>query len=146
MYINKLFDPDEVPSELLDCFDEVETVCGSPFKRVISRSAQAFNPEEAQRRIDATGGAISGGTARSTLGVTDGVKRETIGWQPTCKCREISLDNAVPSIILDPFCGSGTVGVVCKGLGRSFIGADLSYAYLHNDARPRLRLDREFPI
>jgi DNA modification methylase len=32
--------------------------------------------------------------------------------------------------VLDPFCGSGTVGVVCKRLGRDFIGTDLNPAYL----------------
>lgn len=32
--------------------------------------------------------------------------------------------------ILDPFCGSGTVGVVAKRLGRAFIGVDNNPAYL----------------
>ena len=32
-------------------------------------------------------------------------------------------------IILDPMMGSGTVGVVCKKLGRDFIGIDLSEKY-----------------
>jgi site-specific DNA-methyltransferase (adenine-specific) len=32
--------------------------------------------------------------------------------------------------ILDPFCGSGTVGVVCARLGRRFVGVDLSEEYL----------------
>ena len=33
-------------------------------------------------------------------------------------------------IVLDPFCGSGTVGVACKKLGRKFIGIDISKDYL----------------
>ena len=32
-------------------------------------------------------------------------------------------------IVLDPFCGSGTVGVACKKLGRRFIGIDISKDY-----------------
>ena len=28
-------------------------------------------------------------------------------------------------IVLDPFCGSGTVGRVCENLNRSFVGYDL---------------------
>jgi site-specific DNA-methyltransferase (adenine-specific) len=33
-------------------------------------------------------------------------------------------------IVLDPFCGSGTTGVVCARLGRGFIGIDLMLPYL----------------
>ena len=32
--------------------------------------------------------------------------------------------------VLDPFCGSGTVGVVCKETGRNFTGIDLNPEYL----------------
>jgi DNA modification methylase len=45
-------------------------------------------------------------------------------------------------IVLDPFAGSGTTGVVARRLGRSFIGLDLSYQYLHDNARTRLELDK----
>jgi DNA modification methylase len=37
----------------------------------------------------------------------------------------------IPSTVLDPFAGSGTVGVVCQRYGRKFIGQDLSLDYLH---------------
>lgn len=32
-------------------------------------------------------------------------------------------------LILDPFCGSGTTGVACKALGRSFLGWEMSPEY-----------------
>jgi len=32
--------------------------------------------------------------------------------------------------VLDPFCGSGTVGVVCKRHGREFLGIELNPAYI----------------
>lgn len=35
-------------------------------------------------------------------------------------------------IVLDPFCGSGTVGVACKKLGRRFVGIDISKDYLES--------------
>jgi site-specific DNA-methyltransferase (adenine-specific) len=39
-------------------------------------------------------------------------------------------------VVLDPFSGSGTVGMVCKRLGRKYIGIELNEEYL------RLSLDR----
>jgi len=40
-------------------------------------------------------------------------------------------------IALDPFCGSGTVGQVCRLHGRRFVGLDLSMKYLRELALPR---------
>src|SRR5947209_7551710 len=34
------------------------------------------------------------------------------------------------SLVLDPFCGSGTTGVACARLGRRFVGIDLMISYL----------------
>lgn len=42
------------------------------------------------------------------------------------------------SVVLDPFCGSGTVGLVAAQHGRPFIGIDLKYDYLLM-AKDRLR-------
>ena len=45
-----------------------------------------------------------------------------------CKC---SHDAApVPAVVLDPFSGSGTTGVVANALGRSYIGLDLNREYI----------------
>jgi len=41
-------------------------------------------------------------------------------------------------IVLDPFCGSGTTGVICARLGRGFVGIDLMLPYLEI-AMARLR-------
>lgn len=43
-------------------------------------------------------------------------------------------------IVLDPFCGSGTVGQVCRESGRRFVGIDLSMTYLRELALPRAEL------
>lgn len=42
-------------------------------------------------------------------------------------------------LVVDPFAGSGTTGVVCQELGRRFIGAELSAAYVEI-ARARLAI------
>ena len=39
--------------------------------------------------------------------------------------------------ILDPFCGSGTTGEVCRETGRKFVGLDLSPSYLRDFALVR---------
>ena len=40
-------------------------------------------------------------------------------------------------IVLDPFMGSGTTGVVCKNLNRNFIGIELDESY-YNIAKDRI--------
>jgi len=40
-------------------------------------------------------------------------------------------------VVLDPFCGSGTVGMVCRKHKRMFVGLDLSIKYLAKFALPR---------
>ena len=66
------------------------------------------------------------------------VQNNTIGFRPTCTHDH----DPVPCIVLDPFAGSGTTGVVARRLGRHFVGLDLSFDYLVNQARTRLELDR----
>lgn len=48
------------------------------------------------------------------------------GWLPSCSC---GLD-PVPGIVLDPFFGAGTVGLVAKKLGRHYIGIELNPEYI----------------
>ncbi len=59
----------------------------------------------------------------------------TLSWRPSCSC---PAHEPVPATVLDPFCGSGTVGAVAKTLGRDFIGIDLSADYLKL-ARKRIK-------
>jgi site-specific DNA-methyltransferase (adenine-specific) len=33
-------------------------------------------------------------------------------------------------MVIDPFCGAGTTGIVCERLGRSFLGIELNPAYI----------------
>jgi DNA modification methylase len=103
--------------------------CGAPWQRVTEREDQGFDGSRyGERAVAATGGAITGGTARSTLGSGNGklvgVPR-TAGWEPTCDHQ----DDSARSVVLDPFCGSGTVGVVCGWHGREFIGIELNPGY-----------------
>jgi DNA modification methylase len=64
---------------------------------------------------------------------------KTLGWRPACDHEtEIEMGEVdvsigpptpAPCLVLDPFAGSGTVGVVALRLGRSFIGIELKPEY-----------------
>jgi tRNA/tmRNA/rRNA uracil-C5-methylase (TrmA/RlmC/RlmD family) len=46
----------------------------------------------------------------------------------------------VPATVLDPFCGSGTTGIVAAAFGRNFVGIELNPKYI---AMARRRIYRE---
>ena len=76
-------------------------------------------------------------------------KPESIVWSPTCNCgtehpipqKEIDADptllddfeiephRPVPCVVLDPFMGSGTTGMVAQDIGRKWIGFELNEDY-----------------
>jgi hypothetical protein len=103
--------------------------CGGPWQRQVERVDQGYDGSKyGERAVGASGGAITGGTAKSTLGSANGKlvgKRETIGWQPSCACNA----DTVPGVCLDPFGGAGTTGLVADRLGRNAILIELNPAY-----------------
>lgn len=132
-------------------------VCGAPWERVVEKSGRvkqkwgtSVRPEYAVGPMDR-----GGHSQAETGGIATGMinQYETIGWRPTCNCPGLDGDSpwpqldmhwdgeanwpVAPCIVLDPFCGSGTVGAVCRDLGRQFIGLDLSETYLRELALPR---------
>ena len=54
-------------------------------------------------------------------------KTKTIGWKKTCKCK---TEKVKPAIVLDPFFGAGTTGLVALRGGRNFIGIELNEDYI----------------
>lgn len=102
--------------------------CSAPWQRVTERrKAEITKPRHFSK---------AGNNDRNdTLRVYEEHDRVTTGWQSTCKCPD--NNTPIPAIILDPFCGSGTVGQVARELGHRFIGIDLSAEYLQKNALPR---------
>lgn len=61
------------------------------------------------------------------------VSGEIIDYRPIC----LHKYDPIPGIVLDPFLGSGTTGLVARHLQRRWIGIDISMEYLDQQAKPR---------
>lgn len=76
-------------------------------------------------------GKVDFGLGMSTTMENDGAipcaNYVTKGWGPSCDHKDVGLK---PCVVLDPFCGSGTAGLVALKLGRNFIGIDVKDEYL----------------
>lgn len=105
--------------------------CGAPIRRISEDVGEATTA----RVKDVS--SMDEGTRHLRFGRTS--ERLTTGWRRTCRH---SSSSTVPAIVLDPFNGSGTTGVVALRLGRRYIGVDVKPEYLEM-AESRLR---RFPI
>lgn len=112
--------------------------CGAPWKRVVEverPEPAALRPKDPRTHL--------GHSPKSTINQSNwhddrNPKRgsKTLGWQPTCS----HSDDSGHSIVLDPFAGSGTTGMVALRHNRSFIGLELNPEYVEM-ARWRIRDD-----
>lgn len=107
--------------------------CGAPWERVmentghINKREPAHCPHSNKTKTDSTG-----------WGPT---KRVTQRFRPTCDCGE---HEPVPSVVLDPFLGTGTVGAVAIKFGRHYIGIDLNPQYCEIAEARFAKTRREF--
>lgn len=60
--------------------------------------------------------------------------------RPGCTCRE----SWQPGLVLDPFCGANTTGLVAEQLGRDWLGIELNpaYARLADERLEKVRMER----
>ena len=100
------------------------SVTGDPWERVVERTQGEYQdcPKSEMSQI------ARGDRGTANVGKTELVppRRTTTGWQPTCD----HDSEPVPATVLDPFCGSGTTGVVALRHGRSFVGIELNPEYV----------------
>ena len=102
--------------------------CGAPWERVVERNDAPHDGTTVTQYED--------GSAANRLALLRQAARErgeeyvqtvtTTGWEPTCDHDA----EVVPATLLDPFCGSGTTGVVALRHGRSFVGIELNPEYV----------------
>ena len=121
-------------------------VCGAPWSRVVERGESSWEERKANgatRGNVAFGGNVGAGTQRGVHG--DGVSHDldaapsrTVGWEATCGHQ----DDSGHCLVLDPFAGSGTVGVVCEWFNRDFVGIELNPDYCEMAERRIMRRER----
>jgi DNA modification methylase len=107
--------------------------CGAPWRRVVERSAMVIRPtpkREAWQADDDHARTQTGGT------MLEPATSRTVGWEPSCSHH----DDTGRSVVLDPFAGAGTTGVVASWHGRDFIGCELNPEYAAM-ARERIRIE-----
>ena len=100
--------------------------CGKPWVRVMDKLP--YHPPAAQtgeRFVDASRGDKN--RKLSGRDYNEQVKIETTGWQPSCSC---NAGESVPQVVLDPFAGTFTVGMVAAKHRRDAVGIELSAEYI----------------
>jgi DNA modification methylase len=108
--------------------------CGAPWRREVAHAYD--NPGNRT-----TNGPRSLAQRHETAGFPVRLERrtETLGWAPTCTC----APQPVPCVVLDPFAGAGTVGLVAERLGRDAILIELKPEYA---AMAERRIREEAPL
>ena len=116
------------PCVLVGSSQQACSVCGAPFDRVIeSREAADSGAATGNREVRNDGGTRERAPAGSGGGnVLATVNVGTSKFHPACSCDAESARQ----LVLDPFAGSGTTGVVALRHGRDFVGIELNAEYV----------------
>jgi DNA modification methylase len=154
--------PPELPERCIKAGSSERGVCpecGAPWERVVERGeriAGRIGTTRAERAPDDRYGEERPDAWQGGQGTFAQFERNTTGWQPSCdhsEGRKPIFRNAdgsgkygslgyngepytpTPAVVLDPFGGSGTVGMVANRLSRRAILIDLNPEYLEQQMR-----------
>ena len=115
--------------------------CATPWGRVTEREFEPQQDVSAGKGVRGHAGqkatAEENGWAGSPRGKTHS---RTTGWAPICGC---TPETACPATVLDPFGGSGTVGLVAERLDRASILIEISAEYAE---MARRRIEDDAPL
>lgn len=114
--------------------------CGAPYRRLVKTTKVATRPA-AKSKIKGVSGLDSSNPHEGERGMIVGNRdpqrhlsvKETIGWEPTCKCSPANLGGR--GVVLDPFGGSGTTALAAADVGVDAILIDISDAYSKQQRR-----------
>jgi len=104
--------------------------CGKPWVRVVKKTGGTLGKGWTNHKRDNEEGLSQEGCSGLGNKKDDngqGYITKTLGWEPSCSC---DTKETVSPIILDPFMGSGTVGLVAKKLNRDYLGIELNPKYI----------------
>ncbi len=112
--------------------------CGAPYTRITKKS-EPLEEWKKQCGADSSGeykgSAVKQYKDAKAQNASDVKRRilegmvniETIGWVPSCNCIE---NSPLPAIIIDPFFGAGTTGIVAGTTKRDYIGIELNPEFI----------------
>jgi DNA modification methylase len=105
--------------------------CGGPWERVVERTKPPADVYTGTVKPDSIAPVSHPELGKAGMGQKlqnwyNEHPVETLGWRPTCSCGETDTR---PCLVLDPFSGAGTTGLVATKLGRDYIGIELNPAY-----------------
>lgn len=104
--------------------------CGASWKRLLEVKPMTIDRSERTHEL---------GRTRSSGTMVKPRESVTTGWQSSCKCAA----PIIPAIVLDPFSGSGTTGVMANKLGRNFIGIELNPQYVEMAERRLWKVNQQ---
>jgi len=120
--------------------------CGAPWERQVEvhRGGPSTRSERSAAGGRESGHRLSGGLGQTPTGKTGGSDTRgmpsssihTRGWKPTCE----HDDDSGHAVVLDPFAGAATTGLVAARQNRDFIGIELNPEYVEL-GRTRIRDD-----
>jgi DNA modification methylase len=113
-------------------------ICGAPYTR-ITKKTEPNEEWKKQCGADSSGeykgSAVKDYTSSKAQNASDVKRRilegmvniETVGWIKSCDC---NTNDILPAIILDPFFGAGSNGIVAGLTGRDYIGIELNPEFI----------------
>jgi len=115
--------------------------CGAPWVRVVvkvetgatQKAADGWDTGEGGHGTIHRGGRQPGQPGQPVMAA------QTVGWKAGCECNALTQ----PCVVLDPFCGSGTTGLVALRYHRDFVGIELNPEYARMAER---RIGDEIPL